>query len=396
MSGPPPGLPSFSPPLGAWTFWADMITGSRAPLGPVQPVAFTCNMPLSDFGTGSVTLPAQMGGGITPDRALRLWSWRLWAYYNGQLVWCGVPTGIKDTGELGVALTLTELPGYLSKRLLDIPAGVTYTQIEQTKIASDIAAPVTDVGVAVVTQAGPGFLRDRTYAYMEGPYRSDLMTNLAQVISGPEFRAEYAQSGGRPGCTLRIAYPRVGSGASGLGVQVPGLGIGYEATWDSDLLRTRTFAVGDVADTAPAGTQKPVIIVDQPQPDLPRLDCSDDWPQVVLVSSVREHANAYATMYAAPTLDLTATATDASPPLGSYGVGDDVTVSVTSPLLSGGYNVTGRLTNIAADAGAATVTWTVAVTLPPPPTRRPLSSRLAAQDAKSSGMFQTNLAAGIS
>ena len=139
-----------------------------------------------------------------------------------------------------------------------------------------------------------------------------------------------------------------------------------------------------------------MIIVDQPQPDLPRLDCSDDWPQVVLVTSVREHANAYASMYGAPTLNLTATATDASPPLGSYAVGDDVTVSVTSPLLSAGYNVTGRLTNIAADAGAATVTWTVAVSLPPPPVRRALSARLAQQDAKAQGIFETNLAAGIS
>ena len=395
MSGPPPGLPNFSPQLGAWSFWADTIVGA-VPLGPVNPTAFTCNMPLSDFGSGSVTLPATMGGGITPDRALRLWSWRLWASYNGQLVWCGAPTGIKDTGEVGVSLTLTELPGYLGKRLLDVAAGVTYTQIEQTVIARAIAAPVSDVGVSIVTVPGPGFLRDRTYAYMEGPYRSDLMTNLAQVISGPEFRAEYAQVSGHPSCTLRIAYPRVGSGASGLGVQVPGLGVGYEATWDADLLRTRTFAVGDVADTAPAGTQKPVIIVDQPQSDLPRLDCSDDWPQVVLVSSVREHANAYASMYGAPTLNLTATATDSSPPLGSYAVGDDVTVSVASPLLSAGYNVTGRLTNIAADAAAATVTWTVAVTLPPPKTRRPLSSRLDAQDAKAKLMFQDNLAAGIS
>ena len=168
MSGPPPGLPNFSPSLGAWSFWADTIIGA-SPLGPVQPVAFTCNMPLSDFGAGSVTLPATMGGGITPDRALRLWSWRLWAYYAGKLVWCGVPTGVKDTGSVGVALTLTELPGYLTKRLLDVPAGLTYSQVEQTTIARTIAAPVSDVGVQLVTVPGAGFLRDRTYAYLEGP-----------------------------------------------------------------------------------------------------------------------------------------------------------------------------------------------------------------------------------
>ena len=72
----------------------------------------------------------------------------------------------------------------------------------------------------------------------------------------------------------------------------------HEHDVDADLLRTRTFAVGDIADTAPAGTQKPVIIVDQPQPDLPRLDCSDDCTAGrVLATPIREHANAYASMY---------------------------------------------------------------------------------------------------
>ena len=123
-------------------------------------------------------------------------------------------------GLYGTALTLTELPGYLTKRLLDVPAGLTYSQVEQTTIARTIAAPVSDVGVQLVTVPGAGFLRDRTYAYLEGPYRSDLLVNLSQVISGPEFRAEYAQPAGSPVCTLRIAYPRVGSGASGLYVCV--------------------------------------------------------------------------------------------------------------------------------------------------------------------------------
>jgi hypothetical protein len=378
-------VPAPVPLPGQWTFWADTIVG-QVPLGPVSPTGFSCTWRLSGFGNGEVTLPASSPVG--QDRMLRLWSWRLWAWWGGRPVWCGVPSGIRDEGRASVTLTLTELPGYLQKRVLE--AAYSPVQVEQTEIGRYLAAPVADVGVRVVTDPGPGFLRDRAYEMLEGQNRAELLSNLAGVISGPQFRSEYALAGAVPDCALRIAYPRVG-GDSGLGVMVPGRAADYSAAWDSDAMRTHTFAVGDLPEDAPEGAQKPVAVEDRPQPDLPRLDAVDDWPSTILLSTLRERAAQMATANAAPALQLSATARDNLPPLGSYGVGDTVTVRITSPLLAGGLDVAGVLTEMTASAGEGTVNWQVSTGSPPPTPRPTLNQRLNRLDYVTAGVFRRNL-----
>jgi hypothetical protein len=368
------------PVPGRWTYHADMIAGSRAALGPVDVSAFRCTSKLSGFGSGSVTVNLPCGLGA--DRLLALWSWRMWAYYEGSPYWCGVPTGVTDEGSSQIALTLTELPGYLVKRWADWHPNKVYAQVEQTAIAADIAAPLADVGVAVVTQPGSGFRRDRTYDYLSNS-RADLLTNLSQVISGPEFRAEYAAG---PTCTLRIAYPRVGSTA-GLRLLVPGAALAYRAAWDADQLRTHTFSVGDLAQDAPAGAARPVVVKDAPQADLPRLDAVDNWSGVILTSTLKERADTAAQQQATAGLSLTATPSEALPLITSYAVGDDVTIRVTTPLLAGGLELAGRLIQLDVDAAAATAVWTVATRLPPPRVRETLTGRLDRLDGTQAGMF---------
>ena len=383
-----PPLGPAAPRHGAWTWWADTTVGGHAPLGPLRPVAFSCNWVLNNAGAGSITLPFDASqNAIDPTRVLRLWAWRVWAFYNGTPIWCGCPTGVTDTGAVGVSYTLTELPGYLARRQYDVVAGQVYNGVEQTSIANDLAAPLGDVGVAVLPQPGAGTLRWRTYTYLQND-RLSMLAELAGVIGGPEYRSEYSSSGGLPVCTLRIAYPRVGSTQTALGVQVPGAGVDYQAQWDADNLRTRTFAVGDVAANAPVTAVKPVMIKDAPQADLPRLDAVDDWPGTVVTQTLTDDANAYAAKYAQPTLQLTADATLTSPVLGSYGVGDDVTVNIVSPLLPGGYTVTGRLQQIDADAVAGTSKWTVAVTIPAPKARPTITSAIAALNQQQQQMFR--------
>jgi hypothetical protein len=299
-----------------------------------------------------------------------------------------VPTGISDDGGNEITLTLTELPGYLQRRVYDVQAGHTYSQVEQVQIAADLAAPLADVGVQVVTDAGGGFPRDRTYAYLDGQSRAELLANLSQVISGPEFRAEYGtDANGLPLCTLRIAYPRVG-GNSYLALGVPGSATGYHVAWDADSMRTRTFAVGEVAPDAADGTPTPVAVEDRPQPGLPRLDAVDDWSGTYLASTLTENASASATAYASPALDLSMTATVAAPPPGTYAVGDDVTLRLVTPLLPGGLDVAARLTEITVSAGDGTATWTVTTAQPAPRPRATLAQRLSAQDAMISALHR--------
>lgn len=380
-----PGFPIPPAPVpGRWTFWADLIIGAT-PLGPVAVDAFRCSSVLSGFGTASATVSLPCG--IDEIRLRKLWSWRLWALYDGRPYWCGVPTGIADDGSTEIQLTLTELPGYLLKRVYDVSPNHVYTQVEQTVIAADLAAPVTAVGVLLVTSAGAGFLRDRTYQYLEGDSRGALLANLSQVLSGPEFRAEYGLTAGAlPQCTLRIAYPRVGT-ATGLAVSVAGDALDYSAAWDADQLRTMTFAVGDVADDAAPGTAAPVSVVSAPQTDLPRLDAVDDWAGTILSSTLKERSATAAQQQAAPALTLAVAPSEAFPALGLYAVGDDVTVRATTPLMPGGLTVTGRLTQLDVDAAAGTAAWTVSTPMPPPVARETLLHRLDRIDTKLRAVF---------
>lgn len=380
--------PTISLP-GRWSFWADMIRGD-VPLGPVDVSGFGCTSRLNGFGnaTGTFALPC----GIDEARLLRLWSWRLWAYYDGELYWCGCPSGISDEdGAVRVTLTFTELPGYLKKRAWDFWPKGDFRDDEQTNIARVIAEPVADVGVRLVLEPGPNPIRrDRTYEFLEGGEggRAQLLSNLSAVLQGPEFRAEYDMTAaGRPRCTLRIAYPRVGSGEAGLGVTVPGAALGYRAQWDADQLRTTTFAVGDLPENAPAETPRPVARVDRPQDDLPRLDAVDDWPGTFLQSTLNERAATMAIAQAAPALQLSASPPESFPPITRYRVGDDVTIRATTPLVPGGLVVTGRLTEVSVSAGEGTATWTVAASSPPPVARETVARRLDRLDLWTRQMF---------
>jgi hypothetical protein len=380
---------------GAWTFWADTmpyiddlipVNRQPVPLGNVDVSAFACTSRLSNFGHGQATVVLPCG--IDEARLRRLWSWRLWAFYDNRPYWCGVPTGITDeNGAAWANITLTELPGYLTRRQWDV-RGANW-RYEQTFLAYQLAGPATAVGVFWESDPGPvPVIRDRSYEYLESTSRAQLLINLANVLDGPEFRTEYRMSpAGRPECVLRCVYPRVGSSGAGLGVTVPGGALGYRATWDSDQLRTHTFAVGDLPENADAETPRPVAIVARPQPDLPRLDAVDDWPGTILESTLAERARTYATTYAAPTLALSASPPESLPPITEYGVGDDVTIRAVTPLMPGGLDVTGRLIEIDVNAQTGIATWTVAAPSPPPAPRETLARRLDRLDTTLQGVF---------
>ena len=372
-----------------WTFFADYAVAPFADIGPVQVVAFTADWQLSGFGSGEATIAISSDSALPRSLLMQLWTWRLWCFYQGVPVWAGCPTGVVDQGNQTVTVALAELPGYLAVKQYAL--NHTYSGVEQCTIAADLASPLGNIGVAVATAPGAGQNRDRTYTFLQSS-RADLLTALSQVVSGPEFRSEYAIGAGGAGCTLRIAYPRVGK-AAGLAVVVPHGAISFRTTWAGDMLRTRTFAVGDLAPNAPTTATRPVVTIVSPQAGVPELDHVDDWPGVSVTSTLNEHASAYATSYAQPALSLEVVMPLMSPPLGSYQVGDDVAVSLADPLVPSGLNATGRLTALRLDAGSGTVTWTVSITLPHPRKYATLSAQLRALHRKTAGIFHNSLAA---
>jgi hypothetical protein len=388
---PPQGSPAPQFPVtlaGDWTFYADLSVPPYTLLGPVTLAGFNPTWKLSDYGAADVVMPAGEGAALSRADLLRPYTWRLWASYAGIPVWAGLPIAVDDEGGRGIAMAFAELPGYLAKR--QWAQRQTYTQVEQTTIARALAQPVEDIGMTITTRPGPGFARDRTYEMLESTGRAELLTNLSQVIEGPEFRAEYHLTAGRPSAELVIAYPRVGSNASGLGLTVPLGAAGFHIKWDSARQRTRTFAVGELREDAPEGAERPVEIENRPQPGVPQLDEVDDWPGVVLRTTLRERANANATSYALPVVEITGTVPVSLPRLGTYGVGDDVTVDITDPLLAGGYHTVGRLNEIQVDAAAGTAAWTVVAALPPP-LPSTLARRLFQLESNQANIFRRNV-----
>lgn len=370
-----------------WTFWADTLVGAT-PLGMVDVSSFYCVRKLSGFGYGNVTV--NLPCGIPGQTLRRLWSWRLWAMYGGEPYFCGVPTGLADqNGSAHVQLTLTELPGYLTKRAWDVYPDRRYVNTEQTQIARDIAEPVTDVGVIIIIDPGTGYRRDRTYEFLESGNRGVLLSNLASVLEGPEFRTEYRMNPGsaRPECILRIAYPRVGDDGPGLGITVPGAAVGYRAQWDSDELRTVTFAVGDVPHDAQENTPRPVAIQRRPQPDLPRLDAVDDWPGTILQSTLTERAVTMSERQSAPALQMTASPPEELPDITGYGPGDTVTIRAITPLMPEGMEVAGRLAQIEVNAAEGVATWTIIGQTPAPVTRETVTDRLDRIDSTVAQIF---------
>jgi len=394
--GGPLGLPLAVEPRprvplpGQWTFWADTMVGAR-PLGNVDVSSFYCVKRLSAFGHGNVTV--NLPSGLDTQRMLTLWSWRLWAFYDGEPYWCGVPTGVADQdGSAHVQFTLIELPGYLTRRQWDYYPDRRYTQAEQTAIARDIAEPLADVGVLVTIEPGFVVLRDRRYEYLEGGSRGQLLINLAGVLQGPEFRADYRMTtAGRPVCTLRIAYPRVGSDISGLGLSVPGAVVGYRAQWDSDQLRTRTFAVGDLPHDAGEDDVRPVVIaeMDPPNRELPRLDAVDDWPGTVLPSTLAERAKTAAQLQSVPGQQISGSPPESFPPITSYGPGATVTITAITPLAPQGVEFAGRLQQIEVNAATGIATWTVTLTNPPQRLRESLAGGLVRLNTATSDAFRS-------
>ena len=380
--------PRPSVPLpGRWTFWADTLRDTRI-LGMVDVASFYCVRRLSAFGHGNATL--NLPCGLEAARIANLWSWRLWAFYDGEPYWCGVPTGLADAdGSAHVQLTLIELPGYLTRRQWEYRPDRSFPQWEQVEIAGVIAEPLREVGVTVQLDRGPGKLRDRTYEFLEGGSRGQLLINLTGVLEGPEFRTDYRLVGGRPECNLRIAYPRVGTDDAGLGVSVPGAVLNYRAQFDSDNLRTWTFAVGDLPHDAPEGAVRPCVQAFVDHPDLPRLDKVDDWPGTILEETLRERALTAQTIGYLPAQSVSGSPPESYPPITTYGPGDTVTVRAVTPLIPNGIQFDARLLEIEVNAATGLAHWTLALLQPPQNVRETAVGALTRLDSATAAAFHS-------
>jgi hypothetical protein len=181
-----------STPMPDWTFWADATTGAHKPFGQLAVNGFTCNWVLSGFGSAEAIIPVSQSTALTRTDLLGLYKWRLWALYRGVPVWGGLATGLMDEGGDAVTVALTELPGYLMRKVW--AQQVVYGAVDQTAIAADIAGRLDNVGVPrLITASEPAepAADHRVHGWADA---GDLLLGLAGSPTA-SVRSEYSLTG---------------------------------------------------------------------------------------------------------------------------------------------------------------------------------------------------------
>ena len=224
-------------------------------LGMVDVGSFYCVRRLSRFGHGNVTV--NLPCGLDSDILINLWSWRLWAYYAGEPYFCGVPTGLQDEdGSAHVQFTLIELPGYLTRRQQDEHPFLRVPAVRSRPPSPAARGARAGRGRGDHHRAGAGQCpRPQVRVSWRAGRRGQLLINLCRGAPGAGVPHRVPDEPGGPASvrSLRIAYPRVGSERPGSACRCPARSCPTAAQLDSDQLRTRTFAVGDLAERRARG-----------------------------------------------------------------------------------------------------------------------------------------------
>ena len=136
----------------------------------------------------------------------------LWIVRNEQLVWGGIIWTRRyhsDTGLL--SLTASTFESYYARRR--IRTTLDFRGWGQHEIIRNLAhhakiAPHGDIGVQIPPVADPGTIRDRTYFWHERATFWERMSQLSEVLGGPDFTIEPGwNASGRPEATLRVGTP---------------------------------------------------------------------------------------------------------------------------------------------------------------------------------------------
>jgi hypothetical protein len=107
------------------------------------------------------------------------------------------------------------------------------------------------------------------------------------------------------------------------------------------------------------------VVIDAPQPRLPRLDSVDDWPGTILIPTLVERASTQATINAVPAQQISGSPPESYPVITSYGPGDTVTVRAVTPLIPEGIVFAARLEQVEVNAAEGIATWQLGVVNPP-------------------------------
>lgn len=268
---------------------------------------------------------------------------------NGTLVWGGIVVtrkysqGSNTQGSVGpfmMELGCSEFMWYFAdKRVIDYEA--VFTGIDQLTIAQNLINTAQSVrngniGVAVPTNTS-GVLRSQTWHAQDRKKVGRALMDLAQLDNGFDWiiDVDYGIGGqvpGVPGKQLRLGYPRIGNTfqTTGWMFEFPGNIADYAWAEDSSLQAITVYMQGQGMGQNMAQSSNSVTsLLDAGYPQLDDVFSLKDGTDPATIGA---RAVSFAKAYSSPvTLITLLVRPDLDPVFGSYRIGDDVNLRITSP-----------------------------------------------------------------
>lgn len=345
--------------------FADLLTNAVLAELPLKKVTFDSK--LNDIGSLSGSLP------MADSQVTKLQPWSntpggrtaLYVDRQGVLVWGGIVVTRRYSGG-------SNAPGGSGAYMLDIGASemfwyfrdkraitadVTFTNIEQLTIATNLintaqAVASGNIGASVlsINPSGTSVLRTQTWRGSDRKKVGQALMDTAVLDNGFDWqlRIGYGLAGqpaGVPGKQLALGYPRLGNPftTSGWVFEFPGNIVDYSWPEDSALQAVTAYVQGTGSGAAMIQSSNTVTsLLDAGYPLLEEVFAAKDQvdPNAIAARAV-SFAKAYSNPVTLPQLLVRA---DMDPVLGSYSVGDDCLLRLTSPqfpAVAGGPGYTG-------------------------------------------------------
>lgn len=268
---------------------------------------------------------------------------------NGSIVWGGIVTtrkysqGPSTQGSVGsfmMEIGAQEFMWYFrDKRVINYEA--VFTNVDQLTIAQNLINTAQgvrsgNIGVAVPTNSS-GVLRSQTWHSTDRKKVGRALMDLSQLDNGFDWRIDVdyglgGQASGVPGKQLLLGYPRLGApfSTSGWMFEFPANAADYGWAEDSALQAVTVYMQGQgTGQNMAQSSNSTTSLLDAGYPQLDEVFSLKDGTDPGVMAA---RAVSYAKAYANPTTLISfLVRADIDPPLGSYRIGDDANLRITSP-----------------------------------------------------------------
>jgi hypothetical protein len=329
----------------AWRYlFYDIVSGQYRGELPLEAVSFDIVMPAAGAGSFSGAVPLM-------DPRVRGMNWRaateprrnlVFTERDGQLLPCA--HFVWDTVYHRKARTL-ELQGaevWSWFQHIIISGDRIYANVDQFDVIRDLLLrELAEPGGIRITVDPPGTRpltgRMRTVSYLatQGKQLAQAVTELSQLIDGFDFVIDVSRDPVSllPQLRVVLAYPRLGRDNSGLVFTLPGDVEDFDWPRQGSQVATRAIALGSGTTVDADGTGGSLVAVAYDQNQIaagaPRLDVVQTHSGVTDIPTLQAYAasdlSSRLTPIGVPTMPVRA---DLNPVLGSYQLGDTVTISL--------------------------------------------------------------------